>query len=223
MISNSTLIISKSSQKSHQLYNLNSTENLLNDVNYNVKIKTLFYIHGFKENLTTESTETVIDAYLRRNDHNVIVLNWGPYANGSYMTHAVPNLVKIGKLVGASMYEWLKKQVFELNELHIVGHSLGAHLGGYITRAVSALSKYEMKIHRLTGLDPALPLFYPKMFFFPTAISADDADYVDIIHSDAGALGAPNATGTIDFWPNGGLEQPGCLNSTERKFTELSN
>lgn len=135
------------------------------------------------------------------------------------MTHAVPNLVKIGKLVGASMYEWLKKQVFELNELQIVGHSLGAHLGGYITRAVSALSNYEMKIHRLTGLDPALPLFYPKMFFFPTAISADDADFVDIIHSDAGSLGAPNATGTVDFWPNDGLEQPGCLNSTERKLS----
>ncbi|CAO1411079.1 unnamed protein product [Diamesa hyperborea] len=143
------------------------------------------------------------------------VLNWGPYANGSYMTHAVPNLVKIGKLVGSSMHEWLTKEVFKLNELHIVGHSLGAHLGAYITRAVSTLSKYEMKIQRLTGLDPALPLFYPKVFFFPTAISADDAVFVDVIHTDAGSLGAPNATGTVDFWPNGGLEQPGCINSTE--------
>ena len=115
------------------MYTLNATENLLNDLNYDVKLETLFYIHGYKENLTTESTETVVNAYLRRNDHNVIVLNWGPYANGSYMTHAVPNLVKIGKLVGSSMHEWLTKEVFKLNELHIVGHSLGAHLGAYIT------------------------------------------------------------------------------------------
>lgn len=35
------------------------------------------------------------------------------------------NVVKIGKLVGTPMSEWLKKEVFQLNELHVVGNSLG--------------------------------------------------------------------------------------------------
>lgn len=33
---------------------------------------------------------------------------------------------------------------------------------------------------------------------------------VDIIHTDAGILGAEEATGSIDFWPNGGFAQPDC-------------
>ena len=33
---------------------------------------------------------------------------------------------------------------------------------------------------------------------------------VDVIHTKAGTLGADEATGTVDFWPNGGHEQPGC-------------
>lgn len=39
---------------------------------------------------------------------------------------------------------------------------------------------------------------------------------VDVIHTDAGVLGAGVATGSIDFWPNGGVVQPGCtLNAGE--------
>lgn len=42
-------------------------------------------------------------------------------------------------------------------------------------------------------------------------IDKNDAEFVDIIHTDANFYGAPMATGTIDFWPNGGVRfQPGC-------------
>lgn len=52
-------------------------------------------------------------------------------------------------------------------------------------------------------------------------ITADDAEMVDIIHTDAGAYGAPVRTGSIDFWPNGGTaKQPGCPRFT---FVPLSD
>lgn len=35
---------------------------------------------------------------------------------------------------------------------------------------------------------------------------------VDVIHTDAGVLGADKDSGTVDFWPNGGIDQPGCNN-----------
>lgn len=38
---------------------------------------------------------------------------------------------------------------------------------------------------------------------------------VDVIHTDAGILGAGVATGSVDFWPNGGTIQPGCPLSNE--------
>lgn len=36
------------------------------------------------------------------------------------------------------------------------------------------------------------------------------AIFVDVIHTDKTHYGAPRATGTADFWPNGGENQPGC-------------
>lgn len=42
-------------------------------------------------------------------------------------------------------------------------------------------------------------------------LSHCDADFVDIIHTDAGLYGQPIATGSVDFWPNDGATlQPGC-------------
>lgn len=60
-----------------------------------------------------------------------------------------------------------------------------------------------------SGLDPAFPLY---MFSSPSArLSASDAKYVDIIHTDGGVLGYPWPLGHADFFPNGGTPlQPGC-------------
>lgn len=36
------------------------------------------------------------------------------------------------------------------------------------------------------------------------------ATFVDIIHTDSTYFGPPVETGTADFWPNGGKDQPQC-------------
>lgn len=43
-------------------------------------------------------------------------------------------------------------------------------------------------------------------------LDSNDADFVDIVHTDAGGLGYRFATGHADFWANGGVApQPGCF------------
>ena len=97
----------------------------------------------------------------------------------------------------------------DIKKLHLVGFSVGSHIAGLIGRQIRDKSSNEFVVKRITGLDPAYPLFYPEFFFKP--ISKEDADFVDIIHTDAWLYGAPTATGTVDFWPNGGnVPQPGC-------------
>lgn len=61
----------------------------------------------------------------------------------------------------------------------------------------------------ILGLDPALPLY---MFNGPSSrLSASDAKFVDVIHTDGGILGYPWPLGHADFFPNGGRPlQPGC-------------
>ncbi len=71
-------------------------------------------------------------------------------------------------------------------------------------------SDFIIVLYRLSGLDPAFPLYYPPIFG-SEHISRRDATFVDIIHTDAGGYGAPKGTGTVDFWVNGGRRfQPDC-------------
>lgn len=103
----------------------------------------------------------------------------------------------------------LLKNGLDIQKLHLVGFSVGSHIAGLLGRQIQEKSAKNFVIKRITALDPAFPLFYPEIFYKP--VSKDDAKFVDIIHTDGGLYGTPVATGTIDFWPNGGyLPQPGC-------------
>ena len=61
----------------------------------------------------------------------------------------------------------------------------------------------------LSGLDPAHPFFITNRTSF--RLDESDAQYVDVIHTDAGVFGTTLASGHTDFWPNGGSSQPGCF------------
>lgn len=67
--------------------------------------------------------------------------------------------------------------------------------------------------YRITGLDPAGPLFFAvrPAFVEHFALEGSDAEMVDIIHTDRDFYGFSESTGTADFYPNGGTRyQPGC-------------
>lgn len=72
---------------------------------------------------------------------------------------------------------------------------------------------------RISALDPAFPMFYVLKLCTP--LNKSDAEFVDVIHTDAWFYGAPFSTGTVDFWPNGGKTlQPGCPKRNYRPLTD---
>lgn len=91
-------------------------------------------------------------------------------------------------------------------DIHILGHSLGAHIAGFIGSNLSG------KIGRITGMDPARPDFESPFLKEPKdRLDPTDAKFVDIIHTCAGTVGFVRPIGHIDFYPNGGsFRQPGC-------------
>lgn len=98
---------------------------------------------------------------------------------------------------------------FNLLELHIIGHSLGAQLASFVGRAIIKKTKGQRMLTRITGLDPAAPLFYPGLW--AGHITANDAKFVDVMHTDGQRYSTNQQTGTVDFWPNGARgTQPGC-------------
>lgn len=65
---------------------------------------------------------------------------------------------------------------------------------------------------RITGLDPAGPLFgFPIEVASNYRLSTADASHVDVIHTNDGLAGIAEEIGTADYYPNGGGPvQPGC-------------
>lgn len=59
------------------------------------------------------------------------------------------------------------------------------------------------------GLDTADPLYDDKL---ENNLDKGDAQFVDIIHTNAGHLGKQVALGHVDFYVNGGSKQLNCDN-----------
>ncbi|XP_036866848.2 pancreatic lipase-related protein 3 isoform X2 [Manis javanica] len=140
--------------------------------------------------------QDMCNVLLKVEDVNCINLDW---INGSMKyIHAVNNL----RVAGAE-----KEFGYSPSKVHLIGHSVGAHLAGEAGSRIPGLG-------RITGLDPAGPYFHNT----PNEVRLDpsDANFVDVIHTNAvpflfelGA-GTINACGHLDFYPNGGKYMPGC-------------
>lgn len=199
------------------IFNLDDYKSLLEDSNFCKTKKTVLYIHGYLEDADIESVHVIVDAYLQRDDVNLIVLDWGELANGNYMFDAVVNCKQLGSVVARHLIGMFEMGL-DIDKFHIVGHSLGGQMSGIIGREVYRRNGKTKKLPRLSALDPAFPLFYGT---FSNHLSKHDAEFVDVIHTDAWIYGAPVSTGTADFWPNGGTTlQPGC---PKRNYKPLSD
>lgn len=111
--------------------------------------------------------------------------------------------------------------LINIADLHLIGFSLGGQTIGSTARHYRLLTNESLP--HLTGLDPAFPCFYTDKGL--TTHSSRDADFVDIIHTNPGVLGQPEATGSADFFVSGHFPlQEGCLivHTTVLSHTTLS-
>ncbi|XP_064104797.1 pancreatic triacylglycerol lipase-like isoform X3 [Macrobrachium nipponense] len=165
--------------------------------------------HGYLEHGETRWLKKMVQEYLLYDDHNVIVLDWLSGSGPPY-TQTVANIRLIGAITGRFILDLRDFFGVSPSHVHMVGHSLGAHLAGYTGEY---LKTQDAKLGRITGLDPAEPYFEgtdPIVRLDPS-----DADFVDVIHTDGGpiitgGLGLASPVGHFDFYPNGGVRMPGC-------------
>lgn len=145
------------------------------------------------------------DTLLDHDNVNVIVVDW---AEGSTLPYeqAVANTLVVGAVVANLIKKLITSKGARAVDFHLIGFSLGAHTAGLVGKRV--------KIGRITGLDPAGPYYEwtPK----EVRLDQDDADFVDVIHTNAIELfkgigfGIMAPIGDVDYYPNGGQVQPGC-------------
>ncbi|CAK1544561.1 unnamed protein product [Leptosia nina] len=159
----------------------------------------VFLVHGWFGNADNEMNRMLTNAFLRKKELNIIVVDWSELATRNYLT-AKRGVVTIGLQLGLFM-SWLNYEFgISYEQIHLVGFSLGAHLVGNAGRASGGLVK------RITGLDPAGPLWKRDN----NRLNKNDARYVEVIHTNTALYGYSEPCGDADFYPNGGTSMPGC-------------
>lgn len=216
-------VFNKSTKNLPKFIDINDPDHL-KTVGINPNGKIYLVTHGYMESGNRPWIQHLTDALLEEDIHgtaSVIVVDWGDASSPPY-TQAVANARLVGAITAHIIhliYEELGLR--NLNKVHMMGHSLGAHMSGY---AGYYLQKdFNLTMGRITGIDPAEPLFGDSEPL--VRLDRTDAAFVDIIHTDSlpfssGGLGMSMPIGHVDYYPNGGYHQPGCNQPMEEYIEE---
>ncbi|KAM9324598.1 pancreatic triacylglycerol lipase-like [Gastrophryne carolinensis] len=185
--------------------------------NFQPTKKTHLIIHGFTASANSAWISDMCQELYRVENGNCIAVDWSKGANAQY-SQAANNIRVVGAEISNFIDVLLSNLSYSPANIHLIGHSLGAHAAG-------EAGKRRSGIARITGLDPAEPYFQNT----PTEVRLDlsDAKLVDVIHTDAGpfipdlGFGMSQVIGHLDFFPNGGVHMPGCPLNTEVHYTEV--
>ncbi|XP_041808232.1 lipase member H [Chelmon rostratus] len=169
---------------------------------FNLSRPTTFVIHGYRPTGSPPMwLHSITELLLARKDINLIIVDWNHGAANVNYFKAVENTHKAADNLTAFIKK-MQEHGASLSSIHMIGVSLGAHISGFVGANLNG------SIGRITALDPAGPQFTgtpPEDRLDPT-----DAQFVDVLHTDIDALGFREPLGHIDFYANGGTDQPGC-------------
>lgn len=214
------LIFFGSSTIDYQIINVNNLTNFstISTIYFDANIRTYLYIHGCTEGPNSVSAQTVIQAALTQKPNmNVVVLDWSDWSLVATLA-GCPFAINTVTHNAINIFDFMRNFNFNPSNLHIVGFSFGAHLGGNLGRY---FKKIGFLVPRLTCLDIPYAIglydpFYISLlpFILPPPlyrITRSDADLVEIYHTNAGKIGDAKMRGHLEFWFNGGVHQPGCV------------
>lgn len=215
---NATFVILGANDRLIRLsYNVSNRKlsKLVRNQDLDAQLATFFFIHGYL-NCYNSSRIWVEPTYASIHNHyasgaNVIFIDWEQGAKSKEYVDAAANVRIVAQVVSKFIIKLINKHHFDPQRIRLIGFSLGAQVAGFTGKE---LIKQGHEINWITGLDPALQLFNDPGSSSSDHIFKSDATFVDIIHTFSGneltGFSTSDAIGCVDFYPNGGNEQPGC-------------
>ncbi|XP_063914906.1 pancreatic triacylglycerol lipase-like isoform X2 [Zophobas morio] len=179
----------------------NNDINSLSSSNFDPKKVSIFVSHGWNNNRGSSVNTLIKEAIFGNYDINLFIVDWSGPANEFYLT-AKSSVVPVGEIIGQFINSIQDTYGLDGSSFVLIGHSLGAHVAG------SAGATVTKKVANIIGLDPAGPLFtldHPE-----ERLDVSDAQFVEVVHTDGNLLGFASSIGDVDYFPNGGMSQPGC-------------
>ncbi|KAK9507403.1 hypothetical protein O3M35_007265 [Rhynocoris fuscipes] len=193
--------------------NVSNATNKKLPVSYDGSLPLKVIIHGYSG---SEYVYNIIKAYLYKGGNNVLLVDWGPLSRKPCYCAATVNTWQVGRCASLVLHQLLPAKY-----VHIVGFSLGAHVAGIVSNYLN--EQLGKKVDRITGLDPALPMYSATSAL--NKLDPTDAYFVDVIHTSVGTYGKIEACGHQDFYVNKHPTQPGCNPTTvicsHKRATEL--
>jgi len=175
--------------------------------------------HGFSSTSVGGASGDIKNGYINDGyptNVNVVLIDWGWLAAAPWYDVAAAGTKLVGQKTGHLLDFLVRNGYTTVDKIHVIGHSLGSHVAGYAGAKFFEL--YGQKIPRITALDPALPRFGDAKD--DNRIDPTDADFVDVIHTNAGVLLTGDLAfreprGHFDVYPNKGSSQAGCGGALE--------
>lgn len=183
---------------------------------FDPEAETKVVVHGYDNDGTEPWVTNLTSQLLKTGPFNVIKVAWGPGAKVMY-PQSVANTRVVGAVVARTLTSLRDAYNVSMSRVHLLGHSLGAHISGYVGSRVHGIG-------RISGMDPAGPLF--ESTDEAVRIDPSDATFVDCIHTDGvpfrdAGFGTMSAWCDADYYPNGGGHQPGCPKAVSRTVADV--
>lgn len=193
------------------IIDLTNETSLSNVFKLNSSLPIKIIIHGFGSGGRRPWVTDMVFKLLDYEDVNVIVVDWEKGATLPNYVQAAGNTRLVGHKIASLIKSMSNKYKLTGNSFHLIGFSLGAHVAGFAGMEIRNSTRHL--INRITGLDPASPLF--EGYEANDRLDPSDAQFVDVIHSNGdgvlrGGFGSLQPMGHVDFYPNGGRVQVGC-------------
>lgn len=166
-------------------------------------------IHDILGDKNAEVCVIIKNSKLEVEDGNIIVVDYSSLVDDDKDLEAAASVHV--QLIAETVNDLLKilHLIFNVNSknIHLTGFGLGAHIAGVVGQEFFQHS--GEKIQRITALDPTGE---PFSITTPASdkLTPDDADFVEVVHTNGGEIGFFNPCGHVDYYPNGGQTQPGC-------------
>lgn len=153
-------------------------------------------IHGWTEGADRPWVKSVTANLITYTKSNVCSLNWEKPASADILIAE-----RYAKLVGNRVATFLSKcdsNGYKLGKVTLIGHSLGAKVASEAGLALSG------QVGSIIALDPAA-----------VGLTGQRAQYVQCIFTAFGRFSPDVGVGHQNFFINGGVEQPACVNATD--------
>ncbi|KAI1305941.1 Inactive pancreatic lipase-related protein 1 [Halotydeus destructor] len=193
-----------------------------------VKLKDALLSYGDVEDVAVIAVDWKIGAMPAKTEEGYI-----PELESQIYGRAATNAMVVGREVALMTYILTRLKLVPRDKVHYIGHDLGAHVMHFAgewyrhledrTQERTGGPRGMGKIGRITGLDPVARDFqgYGTVAKLPY-LNSRDAEFVDIIHTSSVSYNGDDSdiednfygmsilSGHVDFYPNGGQEQPFC-------------